>query len=265
MDNEQRFLTMVGQAAQLGAQDARAAAAATLDTLFERVSGGQARDLAERLSLDVARGEMLIPDRHPEPFGPAEFRHRVADREGSDERSAQRHTVAVLTALRITVGDDEFDDLAAQLPADFQPMFAEARQPHVEIRSADDFLSRVADRTGLDPDAAGRATHAVLETLGERITAQQIDDLASYLWGELARSLRRASAHTSGAVRKLPAQKFLRLVADREGGQPGPVREHARAVLATLRESVPDDQFYDVVLYLPDDYADLLMPGAGAR
>jgi hypothetical protein len=63
---------------------------------------------------------------------------------------------------------------------------------------------------------------------------------------------------------RLPAQKFLSLVADREGGQPGPAHEHTQPVLTTLRESVPDDQFYDVVLHLPNDYVDLLMPGGRA-
>jgi hypothetical protein len=49
----------------------------------------------------------------------------------------------------------------------------------------------------------------------------------------------------------------------RRGGQPGPAHEHTHAVL-TLRESMPDDQFYDVVLHLPNDYVDLLMPGGRA-
>ena len=57
----------------LAAQGAGRAAAATLGTLFERLSGGQARDLAERLSFDVAHGETIIPDRHPEQFGHAKF------------------------------------------------------------------------------------------------------------------------------------------------------------------------------------------------
>ncbi|MBQ0906734.1 DUF2267 domain-containing protein [Micromonospora sp. U21] len=260
MDNEQRFLAMVGHGARLDTQGARRAARATLDTLFERLSGGQARDLAERLSIELVPIEPIIPDRHPELFDHAEFQRRVAGRQGSDEQTGELHAAAVLTALRIAAGDDEFDDLAAQLPHDFQPMLAEARQPHVEVGSADEFLSRVADRTGLDPDAAGRTTEAVLETLGERITDQQLDDLASHLWDQPAEALRRAKTHRPGAVRKLPAHKFLSLVADREGSEPGPAHEHTRAVLTTLRESVPDDQFYDVVLQLPNDYADLLMP-----
>jgi hypothetical protein len=54
------------------------------------------------------------PDRHAEPFDHSEFGRRVADREAWDVQTAEDHSVAVLTAVRIAAGEDEFDDLAAQ-------------------------------------------------------------------------------------------------------------------------------------------------------
>ena len=152
---------MVGQEAGLDVNGARRATRATLDTLFERLSGGEARDLAERLAMTLLRAQAIRPDRDPEPFRYSEFRRRVADREGVDQLSAERHAIAVLTTLRMAAGDNEFDDMAAQLPADFQPILAEARQPHVSVHSAGDFVSRVADLTGLDAHTAERATDAV--------------------------------------------------------------------------------------------------------
>lgn len=122
-----------------------------------------------------------------------------------DGQTAEDHAVAVLAAVRIAVGDDEFNDLTAQLPRDFQPMLEQARRPHMEVRSANDFLSRVVDRTRLDPHAAGRATQAALETLGEHITNRQIEDLSSHLWEEAAQALDGTRTRASGATRKLPA------------------------------------------------------------
>ena len=49
--------------------------------------------------------------------------------------------------------------------------------------------------------------------------------------------------------------EFLRRVADREGTPPLQARDHARAVLATLRDAVADDEFFDLTVQLPDEYA----------
>jgi uncharacterized protein (DUF2267 family) len=48
---------------------------------------------------------------------------------------------------------------------------------------------------------------------------------------------------------------FLRRVAEREGVTPAEAREHARAVFATLREAVGEDEFRDVSVQLPLEYA----------
>lgn len=39
-------------------------------------------------------------------------------------------------------------------------------------------------------------------------------------------------------------------------------REHARAVFAALRAEVSDDEHFDVVSQLPDDYGALVVGGA---
>ena len=173
-------------------------------------------------------------------------------RPGELRRADRRnHAVAVLTAVRIAVGDDEFNDLAAQLPRDFQPMLEEARRPHMDVRSANDFLSRGVGRTRLDPDAASRAGLAALErSVGTSPTGRSKTSVATCGRRLLRRCLEPGPAPPV-RHRKLPAAKFLSLVVHREGSQPGSAHEHTRAVLTTLSEWIPDDRFYAVILELP--------------
>jgi uncharacterized protein (DUF2267 family) len=48
---------------------------------------------------------------------------------------------------------------------------------------------------------------------------------------------------------------FVRRIAEREGVTPAEAREHARAVFATLREAVGEDEFRDVSAQVPLEYA----------
>jgi uncharacterized protein (DUF2267 family) len=50
-------------------------------------------------------------------------------------------------------------------------------------------------------------------------------------------------------------EQFVLHVAEREGVTPGEALRHARAVFATLREAVPEEEFLDVTAQLPRDYA----------
>jgi uncharacterized protein (DUF2267 family) len=52
--------------------------------------------------------------------------------------------------------------------------------------------------------------------------------------------------------------EFVARVAEREGVDPDEAREHARAVLTTLRESIPDREVFDIVAELPLEYDQLL-------
>jgi uncharacterized protein (DUF2267 family) len=81
---QEQFLTTVAQHAQLSRAAAERATAATLTTLAERLSGGEARDLAARLPREIA--PWLRADGRAEGFGADEFVRRVADREGTTPR-----------------------------------------------------------------------------------------------------------------------------------------------------------------------------------
>src|SRR4051794_9478589 len=96
----------------------------------------------------------------------------------------------------------------------------------------DDFLGKVASRAGLDRDGARRATFAVLETLGERITGGEVHDLERELPAELREPLERGDAMSHGAARPMSLRDFVTRVAEREGVTPDEARAHARAVFA---------------------------------
>src|SRR3954447_10561424 len=116
----EQFLTTVAQKARISWAAAERAARATLMTLAERLSAGQARDLAAQLPPELA--PWLATDSGPEPFDVDEFVGRVADREGTDLATATRHARAVFTALGRTVREEEIEDMAAELPKDFAPL-----------------------------------------------------------------------------------------------------------------------------------------------
>jgi uncharacterized protein (DUF2267 family) len=126
--------------------------------------------------------------------------------------------------------------------------------------SIDEFIGRVAERTGLDRRRAQRAAEAVLEALAYRITAGQVEDLERRLPAELQSALERGKAERRPA-RPLSLDTFLALIADREGVDRGQAAEHARAVLAVLREAVGEDEFHDTTEQLPGEYQVLLRSG----
>jgi uncharacterized protein (DUF2267 family) len=250
----------------LSRPDAERAIRATLETLAERLSPGQSRDLAEQLPPELAR--VMTTHSKAQAFDLDEFLKRVADREGASLLDAREHARAVFGVVGRTVPRKELADMAAELPKDFAPLLSDAEPPPAEQRerpptvSADEFVQRVARRAQLDPAAARHATDAVLEALGDRISGGQVDDLADQLPGELYPPLQRGKIRSHAGARPLPLAEFVRTIAEREGVPPEAAREHARAVLSTLREAVSDKELSDTLAQLPDDYRALFAPAS---
>ena len=251
----EQFLTTVAQKARTSLAAAEDAARATLQTLAERLSAGRARDLAAQLPPEVA--VWLRTNGRPEGFGAEEFVRRVAEREGTDVETATRHACAVFTALTRSVRPQEIADMTAELPKDFAPLLCGRDGQPDGFLPAAEFVRRVADRAGTDADAARRAIDAVLETLGERLSGGEVDDLVRQLPDEFADALQRGDALSNGAARRMSLEEFVRRIADREGVTPDEAHAQARAVFATLREALPEREFDDVLAQLPRDYAAL--------
>jgi uncharacterized protein (DUF2267 family) len=252
----QQFIQITQREAVLSAEAAERAAQATLTTLAERLSKGEARDLLEQLPAEMK--PWVYTESDAERFDFDEYLRRVAEREGVDVRTAERHARAVFFALGQAVSAEEIADVAAELPQDFEPLIAEAQRRYFEVLPAEEFLARVAERTGLDGDGALLATKAVLETLAERIAGGEVDDLIPQLPIELHEPLRRGKARSGDTARRMTLDTFLDRIAERESVDPFQASEHARAVFATLREAISDKEFFDVTVQLPPDYQVLL-------
>src|SRR5918999_3609594 len=161
----ERFLSIVEQGTGLGRDAARHATRVTLETLAERISRGEARDLAEQLPSELA--PWIATQQDAEAFGVDEFIRRVAAREQVGLDTAERHARAVLAALGQAVSANELADLLSELPREFAPLLP--RGPHVDAVTADKLVRRVAERAVLDEPRAWEVTETVLETLAERI------------------------------------------------------------------------------------------------
>lgn len=127
--NHDTFIDNVGQRAGVSSDQAALIARATLETLADRLTAGEALDLAAQLPepLQLAmRQRTETADR----FGLGEFTHRVAERAGIDEAAAVNGIRAVFTTLREAITGGEFDDVLTQLPREF----AELAEP-VTVRT----------------------------------------------------------------------------------------------------------------------------------
>ena len=201
----ERFIVTIQQRTGVSWAKAEKAARATLETLGERISRGQARDLAEELPAEPRAWLLGSGGPNAEPLDAAGFVRGVAEREGVDPEIAEQHARAVFVALARLVRRQEISDMLAELPADYAPLLEGAaqrtRDPAApEVLSFEQFLRRVADRAALYPAAVRPAAEAVLETLAERIAGGEVDDIAEYLPPELRPVLERGQER-SGARR----------------------------------------------------------------
>jgi uncharacterized protein (DUF2267 family) len=256
------FIALVEGEGAVSRDEAERAVQATLRTLAERLSGGEVADIARQLPEQARR--WLTDGDKAEAFDLDEFLRRVADREGVPESQAEDHARLVFAALGRTITPDELADMASELPKSFAELVdAARRQPVPEARdfegiSAVAFANRVARYAKLSRPEAVRATRAVLETLGERISGGQVRDLAALLPRDLTEPLEVGNSRSHDAARPLSLDEFVLRVAQREGVTFDEAREHARAVFASLREAIPDKEFRDTAAQLPKDYAVLM-------
>ena len=106
--------------------EARRAITATLSTLSERISDGEANDLAAQLPQEL-KEPIQRSGEEAEAFSLEEFLRRVGEREGANADTAREHASAVITVLREAVTEGQLDDIRAQLPQEFAPLFQYGR------------------------------------------------------------------------------------------------------------------------------------------
>ena len=100
----------------------------------------------------------------------------------------------------------------------------------------------VSDRTEADEEGAADATRAVLETLGERLSADEADDLAAELPADLSEHLTEGE---SGE--QFSEEEFISRVGQRMETLDVTGERAATAVMATLLESLDAEERSAVV------------------
>jgi uncharacterized protein (DUF2267 family) len=253
--NADSFQQTVAAIAGISHEEAERAAHATLRTLGERITRGEADDIASFLPRELRSSLTDVPE-PAQSFGLAQFIRRVAERDGVDEATAYRHAQAVFAALGKVVPERELKDMAAQLPREFDPLLGTARSGQDERVPVNPLTMKVAQLTSLSLRCARRALDAVLETLAERISEGEVEDLLARLPPDLIPPLRRGLDTHRGA-RRMSLDEFLDRVAEREGVDREEAERHARAVFAALREAIPSKEIDDVESELSAEYAPL--------
>ncbi len=104
-----------------GPGEAERAVIATFETLGERISGGEASDIAEQLPEEL-QGPLRRASGNPEGFGLEGFFRRVGEKEGVDINKATDHATATMRVLGQAISDGELSDVRSQLPREFHPL-----------------------------------------------------------------------------------------------------------------------------------------------
>jgi uncharacterized protein (DUF2267 family) len=123
------FIGQVQHRAGLGSHaEAERATRATLETLAERLAGGEAHDLAAQLPPELARS-LEAPDAGiGAKLTLDEFFELVNEREGVDLPAATFHARVVIGVLTEAVSMGEIQDVRVQLPAAFAQLFNVANE-----------------------------------------------------------------------------------------------------------------------------------------
>jgi uncharacterized protein (DUF2267 family) len=122
--NYEAFLSRVQERAGLDRGRAEDVTEAVLSTLADRITRGEAEDLAAELPPEM-RPWLLMTGPAAERFSAREFIWRVGRRvPGLDREEVERAVSAVLSTLREAVSPKEVRDMFSQLPADILALFS---------------------------------------------------------------------------------------------------------------------------------------------
>ena len=117
----------------------------------------------------------------------------------------------------------------------------------------DEFIHKVREYSGLDSfDEAVKITTATLETLGERLSRDEKDDISSQLPKELKDCLFRREEITRFIIDEF----YNRVSARADVGLPHAI-EQAKAVIRVLREAISPGELEHILHELPKEYDEL--------
>jgi CBS domain-containing protein len=120
----EQFVGQVQHRAELSSRSqAVAAVRSTLETLSERLAGGEAREIAAQLPKEIGRYLQNAWEGQTQRFSLQEFYLRVSVRADLPLPRAIQAVRSVFSVLNEAVSPGEIEDLKAQLPAEFHVMF----------------------------------------------------------------------------------------------------------------------------------------------
>ncbi|MFC6989009.1 DUF2267 domain-containing protein [Haloplanus sp. GCM10025708] len=229
-------------------EDAQRTIAAVLEALSECIARGEAEDAAPQLPPEFA-GHLLVDEQ--EEAAPLEFPaflDRVSEESGFDREVALARAQAVILALYRALDEFEYESIRGQLPEEYGPLFDEdALAVEVTLSGA------LAIETDIPEEDARDATESVLETLGERLTLGEAEDVAAYLTEREAAALVDRESPDSAAF---DGDEFVERVAEREGIDETSARDYAKRVVRAL-DSVAHDEMERAREQLGPNYAAL--------
>ncbi|VVJ21883.1 Uncharacterised protein [Amycolatopsis camponoti] len=135
MDYHQ-FVDEVAERADVSREQAEALTRATLWTLGERITGGEARHIAGQLPVEL-QTRLIAAEEEAEGFSLDEFIRRTAERAGVDRGTADIGTAAVFATLRDTISGDDVRHMMSQLPLEFREVAPGPRLSDVRVTGGD--------------------------------------------------------------------------------------------------------------------------------
>ena len=128
------FIGYVQNRAHLSSRgDAELATRATLETLGERLAGGEPANAAAQLPKGIAEYLQHEDAGAGERFSLDEFFQRVSQREKVNVPDALHHARVVIEVMREAISEGEMDDICSQLPPEFQPLFESGSQGQMRV------------------------------------------------------------------------------------------------------------------------------------
>jgi uncharacterized protein (DUF2267 family) len=116
--HQKEFLESVTVRGRLSPEQAERLIEATLTVLADRISAGEAEDLAAQLPKGI-RDWLVSKEEPAQKFDLEEFIRRVSERAAVDLYTGTRGVRAVLSTIRRAATTGEFEDVLAQLPKEF--------------------------------------------------------------------------------------------------------------------------------------------------
>jgi uncharacterized protein (DUF2267 family) len=115
-------------------------------------------------------------------------------------------------------------------------------------------VARLRNEAGLERDEAERTLLFVLQSLVDRLTGEEADDLVSQLPAEL-----KMAITITPEAEEMSSTQFVSLVAGELNVDEDEARNRINAVFHVLKEAVTPGEYHDVLVQLPSGIAELAL------